>query len=176
MKPLITSLVVSLVVSIAVVVLVAGHSAPKAGGIAASAAPFAPCENHGGIISCNYIQVMRQATTTPCNITSPLNATTTLNYAEVHIVTASSTATQWDIAESPNAYATTTAIDSPYLVAAGAQADILASTSPAAGAVTIFPPGSHLVIGVRQGISSGDTTGAGFVPVGKCSAKFTEVN
>jgi hypothetical protein len=130
------------------------------------------CENHNGVTSCNTRQAIRSATTTVCAIKSP-TATSSLQFAGVRVNTASSTATIWDLARAANAFATTTAIGTAYNIAGCATADIQASTSPAAGAATVFPPSTYLVVGARQSITAGDTAGTGSNTAGYCDASFT---
>lgn len=126
----------------------------------------------GGIREYRTTIPITQATTTPCAIQSPA-ATSTLLSAGIKLDVSSSTATTWDIARSNTAFATTTAVGTAYVVGAGAQALINASTSPAAGAAEVFSPNQWLVFGVRAGVTPG-SNGAGFVPVGACHASFEE--
>lgn len=171
MKHLITVLLAG-VVSV-LVALGMGHQAP-APRLGALAGPDIPSSwvRWGGVAVYQSEGTLKQATTTPCAIQSP-SATSTLESAAIRIDTASTTATTWDIAQAATAYATTTAIGTPYIVGANAQATIQASTSPAAGAATVLAPNTWIVFGARAGITSGDTAGTGFVPSGVCRATFT---
>lgn len=161
----------------AVVLLIGGfmsHTPVVENAFGALAGPDIPSPylNWGGVRTYNAGISPTQATTTICAIQSPA-ATSTLTYASVKLDVSSSTATILDLAKGTTAFATTTAIGSTYAVAADAQAFVLASTSPGAGAVTVFAPNQWFVVGVRGGVTPG-SNGAGFVPTGRCQATFVE--
>ncbi len=122
-------------------------------------------------------QELRQASTTICAIQSPA-ATSTLRFANVKVNIGSSTALILDIAQATTQYATTTKIGTTYNIAAGAQAFVQASTSPAAGATTVFAPLTWLVVKAQGGVTAGDFAtaagSAGFVPTGSCTATWEE--
>lgn len=128
----------------------------------------------GGLQTWNASSFMRAATTTPSAMQAPANATSTLDVAGCSILVASTTATSWEFFNSANAYATSSAtlIGTLYNVGASKQAFIQASTTATAGALTVFAPGSWLVIDERGGITGGDTLGTGFVPSGRCFADW----
>jgi hypothetical protein len=148
--------------------------APTTYGAVTGPDSYFPCESHNGVTTCFARQALRQATSTVCAIKSPA-ATSTMPIGGVRVTTASSTATIWDLARASTPFATTTAIGTAYNVAGSAMADIQASTSPSAGAATVFPPNTYLVIGVRQSITAGDTAGTGSVTSGYCSATFSVI-
>lgn len=112
-----------------------------------------------------------QNASSTCNIQSP-NATTTLNSFGVEIDNASSTATIWEIGQSATPNATTTLIGTKTTLAASLQYFIQASTTPTAGAVTVFAPNTWLVVKAGGGITAGDAAAGGFVPTGTCGAVF----
>lgn len=107
---------------------------------------------------------LTQASTTICAIQSPVS-TSTLQAANIKLDTSSSTASVITIAKASTAFATTTTIGSQYTVSANAQAFIQASTSPAAGAVTVFGPNQWLVVGMQGGTGT-------FSSVGSCAAEW----
>jgi len=127
----------------------------------------------GGVEVVRKSTSIKQATTTVCAIKSP-SATSTLTHAAIRVDVASSTATIFDLAKATTAFATTTALGTAHAVGAGTQDFILASTSPAAGDAVVLAPNSFIVFGARQGISSGDAAGTGFVPRGECQAEFVQ--
>lgn len=117
---------------------------------------------------------LSQATTTVCSIQSPA-ATSTLVYAGIQMNVSSSSAEILDIAQATTAYASTTKIGTTYNVAAGAQATVVASTSPAAGAATLFAPNTFLNFktqGGTTGEAASAAASAGYVPTGACSFEF----
>jgi hypothetical protein len=127
-----------------------------------------------GSCSWNQSGSLKIGTTTPLALKSA-PATTTLLAFNCDIKTASSTATVWDFARATSAFATTTAIGTPYTVAASASAFIMASTTQSVvnNEALVFPPNTYLVVGVRQGFSTFAQAAAGatsFAPVGKCAA------
>jgi len=69
-------------------------------------------------------QPLLTATTTPCSILSPSDATTSIVYASLNITTSTSTAIVWELATSTTAYATTSLILSHKAVS-GEQSDIV---------------------------------------------------
>lgn len=111
-------------------------------------------------------RALSTATTTVCAIQSP-NATSTLRWAGVRFDVSSTTASVVTIAKSATAFATTTSIGTDYNIAANGQGFIQASTSPAAGAVTVFAPNTWLVVGMKGGTGT-------FSPTGACQATFEE--
>lgn len=124
----------------------------------------------GGVRSWQGRMTLTQATTTVCAIQSPASTSTLQNFS-VKVDFASSTATVWDIAKASTAFATTTAIGSAYGIVASSGGFINASTSPAAGAATVFGPSQYVVVGVRHAVVGAGTL---FVPTGTCQATWTE--
>jgi len=110
-----------------------------------------------------------QATTTICTIKTPY-ATSTLEAMTVQFDVSSTSASIVDIAKSVNTGATTTKIGTTYYIDAGAQATIQASTSPAAGAITVFAPSQYVVVNQKGGATNV------FSPTGNCSATFQATN
>jgi len=129
-----------------------------------------PCESRNGVMECTYSAVMTQNASTTCSFKSPA-ATSTLTWASAQFSLSSSTATIVEIGKG-TLQATTTLIGTKYNILASARASILASTSPAAGDATIFAPSTWLNVKVGGGITTGDSAGTGFVPVGTCKATF----
>jgi hypothetical protein len=109
---------------------------------------------------------LTQNASTTCNIQSPA-ATSTLVAAAVRFSLASTSAEIVEIGRSTGGYATSTLIGSAYRIDAGAQASIIASTSPAAGDALLFSPNTYFV--VKMGGSTGN------VPTGACHAVFEEI-
>lgn len=130
-----------------------------------------PYLNWGSVRTWNYSTALKQSASTTCSFLSP-SASSTLEAAGIKFDTASSSAIIVDIGKSTSAFATTTLIGTTYNIAAGAQAFIQASTSPAAGAVTVFAPNTYLNFKAAGGAIGTDATG--FVPVGRCQAQFIE--
>lgn len=110
---------------------------------------------------------MAQATTTLCAIKSPA-ATSTLGRSTVNFAISTTSATILTIAKASTPYATTTIIGTAYAIAANAPATVIASSSPAAGAVTVFGPNQYLVVGLQGGIGT-------FTPTGTCNATFETI-
>lgn len=109
-------------------------------------------------------KALTTATTTVCAIKSPA-ATSTLTFGAVNFVVSSSTAATIHLAKATTPFATTTSLGSVTL-GAGAQGMVVASTSPAAGAATVFSPNTYLVVGMQGGVGT-------FSPTGRCTATFT---
>lgn len=112
-----------------------------------------------------------QASTTLCSIRSPA-ATSTLVHAAIRLDSASTSAAYVEIARSTSPAATTTRIGSPYVVAANAQATIVASTTGSvAGDATIFPPNNYFVI--KAGFATAATSAT--APSGACQAFWAAI-
>lgn len=106
------------------------------------------------------------STTTVCAIRSPVEATSTLDFASIDLSTSSTTGMTLGLAKATTAFATTTAIGSEYTVVANAQVNIVASTTPGvAGAATTFAPGNWFVIKAYGGTGT-------YSPVGYCKASW----
>lgn len=106
------------------------------------------------------------ATTTPCAILNPLNATSSVTGFTMNITTSTSTAISLAIGTSTTAYATSTTMETA-AVAAGAQATI-----------TWDPGVNNAVIGPGQYIVAGNATGQVTYPFaigGTCQATFQSV-
>lgn len=110
------------------------------------------------------------ATTTPCALQSPTEATSTLVYASVRLTTSSTTATRVVLAKSTSFNATTTELAARD-VAANNQLTLVATTSPSTMDNLVFAPGQYLVMGIQ---GAGGT--AGLAPVGVCTARFISTN
>lgn len=117
----------------------------------------------------------KQATTTLCSFLSP-PATSTLQSGGFRLSVGTTTgAMVIDMGKATVPTATTTAIGSTIYLPAGAQSFAQASTSPAAGAATVFAPNTYFNIKIGgPGITAGDTAMTGFVPQGVCHATFEE--
>lgn len=129
------------------------------------------CILNGGFHHCSSRVGLRTATSTPAAIKAPTAATSTLSSVQLQLNVASSSATYWDIGVASTCYATTTVV-ATYTVAANATAFIQGSTSPAALAKTVIPPGYCVVVKNAGGITAGDTAGTGFIPSGALSVQF----
>lgn len=128
---------------------------------------YSPYFNVNGVIRYFNHVTLVQASTTLCNIKSP-SASSTLAIMTIRVM-GSTTGMLIDIAKSTAPDATTTAIGTSYSVVAGKYVEIQASTSPAAGAATIFPPNNYLV--VKAGLPTAGAAGT-FSQVGACNATF----
>lgn len=113
---------------------------------------------------------LNQATTTVCSIKSP-NATSSLVFGAIRFDVASTSATFVEIARATTAFATTTLIGTGYNIAAGAQATIVASTTPTGGDAIIFPPNNFLNVKVAWATAATSAS----VPRGVCKANFTAI-
>jgi peptidoglycan hydrolase-like protein with peptidoglycan-binding domain len=112
---------------------------------------------------------LTQASTTICAMRSP-TSTSTLEHGSVQFKVGSTSAMYVELAKSTTAFATTTRIGSPYVVAANAQASIVASTTGSvAGDATIFAPNTYFV--VKAGFATVPSTPT--APVGSCESVFT---
>lgn len=105
------------------------------------------------------------ATTTPCAVQNPFNATSTVLSTTVNVTTATSTSASFNLATSTTAFAAT----SPYFgatLAANAQGSFTAGeTASTTGLGVILPPTGWVVMT----LSSANTLG------GTCSATFQSV-
>lgn len=126
--------------------------------------------NLNGVNTFSYRRSLGQSTTTVCAIQAPTNATSTLIFASLSESVSTTTASIIDFARATTAFATTTLLNATVSVAAGAQVQMVASTSQ--GTITglnnpvVFPPASWFV--VKQ---NGDA-GLNVSPVGTCQAQF----
>ena len=112
-----------------------------------------------------------QASTTVCSIKSP-SATSTLSLGSITFRLASTSATYVELARATTPYATTTRIGSPYVIAANAQASIVASsTGSVAGDGTIFPPSTYFNVKVSWATAATSAS----VPTGTCQGVFTAI-
>lgn len=144
------------------------HSSPTFGG---TSPDFASAYiSWGGINHWTYKQTMRQASTTLCDIQSP-NATTTLSRATVNFTGTPSYTTTYELGQSVNAFATTTALVASYGVPAGTT-PVFVSTSTVTALVPdgIIPPNTYVNLNISTSSAS-----ATFAPTGFCEAEFTEV-
>lgn len=107
-----------------------------------------------------------QATTTVCALQSPAS-TSTLQFGSVQFSVASSTqASTITLAKATTAFATTTSLGK-FVIAAGAQGTVIASTTPTLGDSVIFSPNTYFVVGMQGG-------GGTFSPTGTCSANWIQ--
>jgi hypothetical protein len=116
--------------------------------------------NLGLGINDSYVQIggRRQSlvtgTSTPCSILSP-NATTTVAFADLNILTSTSTATYWQLATSTTAYATTSVM-ATYSVSSGIS-PVLTYDSPVSSIDSMIAPNTYLVWKVG-GVTIADAT------------------
>jgi hypothetical protein len=112
-----------------------------------------------------HTENLTAATTTVCAIQSPA-ATSTLLSANIRLDVSSTTASIVTMAKANSAFATTTNIGSTGVVA-GAQATIIASTTPTAN-LTVFSPNQWFVVGMAGGTGT-------FSPSGVCQAVWEQI-
>lgn len=110
---------------------------------------------------------LTQNASTTCALQSPA-ATSSLVAAGIRFQVASSSALLVEMGNSSSAFATTTLLGR-FTVGAGAQATIIASTSPAAGDAIVFSPNTFFTVKIGQGAT-------GSLPVGSCHATWEEYN
>lgn len=106
------------------------------------------------------------ASTTPCAILNPFNATSTVMNFVMNVTTATSTGTSFAIGTSTTAFATTTSMETAGLA------------SNAQGTITWDPGLNNSVIGPGQYVVAGNATGQVFYPFavgGFCQATFQSV-
>ncbi len=103
-------------------------------------------------------------TSTICSIKSPI-ATSTLITGSLALTTGATTTSHIDFAQAANPYASTTQIGTGSSFVANDEVNLIASTSPATGETTIFPPEQYFNIKV-SGI------GNSYSPVGFCNATW----
>jgi hypothetical protein len=115
----------------------------------------------------NNVTLTQNASTT-CSLQSPA-ATSTLVSGGIRFATASSSALLVEIGRSSSPNATTTLIGTAYTVGAGAQATIVASSSPAAGDAVVFSPNTYFNVKIGAGST-------GSLPVGSCHAVWEVFN
>lgn len=122
----------------------------------------------GGLRQFYYSARPAQASYTLCSFQSPA-ATSTLKSAGILLTTATSSAYTIYIAKAATAVATTTLLDGPVAFSAGAQATVIATTTPwVSGSNAIFAPSQY----INFAINPGNTGTAGLAPVGDCHAVF----
>lgn len=143
------------------------ESSPSLGSVV-SADLYSDYFNINGVKKYYFSSRFNNASTTLCSFKTP-GATTTLEWASLQINTATSTAIIVDIGKGAIYNATTTLFGTSYIVGAGEQATIVASTSPAAGAKTTIAPSQW--INFKFGGSIGTTNAL----AGSCKATL-EVN
>lgn len=159
-------------VAVAVVALLGGfyvgatHSAtaPQVGAVS-SPDIQGPYFSTNGLTFYSYHIAMTKNASTTCAMKSP-GATSTLTEAGIKIASSSSSQIIVEMGQAVNGYSTTTLIGTTQTVAAGAQATILASTSPQTGAgfaSITFAPNTYFNIKL--------TPGANY-PSGTCDAMF----
>lgn len=108
------------------------------------------------------------ATTTPCALLNPFNATSSVPYIAVNVTTGTSTLSTLNFATSTTAYATTSTFANFNVAANNQQTVVYTGTSTGQGPVVA--PNGYLVIGATGGFPQG------YVYGGSCSAKFISVN
>ena len=92
-------------------------------------------------------QSLNTATNTPCAILSPA-ATSTIEFANIALNTASSTATTWKISKSATAFATTTLVNT-YSLASGALATFALQGTTTESSANVIGPSQYLVWNVE---------------------------
>lgn len=140
----------------------AGGGGQSYGALAGPDIP-SPYLRWGGVATYNVGTALTQNASSTCNLQAPA-ATSTLVAAAIRFDTSSSSAMIVEIGRANGAMATTTLLGTTYNIAAGAQAFVLASTSPAAGDKTVFSPGQWLNFKIPGSV--------GNLPLGTCVATF----
>lgn len=116
-----------------------------------------PYFSTNGLQFWSYHIAMRQTASTTCTMKSPA-ATSTLVEGGVKFSSGVAAATIVELGQSVSPNATTTLIGTTYSVAAGAQASIVASTSPQTGAgftSITFAPNTYFNVKVTPGANPG---------------------
>lgn len=108
------------------------------------------------------------ATSTPCAIQNPFNATSTVQTVTMNITTATSSAITWAVGSSTTAFATSSNMESIPVVA-GAQTTI--TWDPGINNATLSPRG-WVVIGPDTATLVGTGAFSSVVLAGSCSATF----
>lgn len=124
------------------------------------------CYTFRGVNVCPNRVPMQTATTTVCAIKSPA-ATSTLVRASAQFRVSSSTASTITLAKAATFTATTTLLGQQYIIAAGAQATVVASSTTSNSGLQdfVFAPNQYFVVGMSGGIGT-------FSPSGFCNATF----
>jgi len=146
-------------------------SSPVLGALSGPDLPY-PYISFGGVRSwAAKTDSLVQASTTICSLQAPA-ATSTLSTAALRLEVGSTSAMFIEFAKSTSPAATTTRIGSTYVVAANAQATIVASsTGSVAGDATIFAPNTYFYI--KAGFATVPSTPT--APVGTCLAQWTQI-
>lgn len=169
-KPIIVSAAVALLVCIAAFQLAPGsvQTVVKEKLGAMSGPDIAsPYFSFGGVRHWGArIETLNTATTTVCALQSPA-ATSTLLEGSIKLTTSSTTASRITLARAATAFATTTLLGSVD-VAAGAQASLVASSTPTTQGADVFPPSTYFVVGMQGNVGT-------FSPVGSCNATWLEL-
>lgn len=122
------------------------------------------------------IQAVRQsivaATTTPCTMQNPLNATSTLLDAYMNVTTGTSTAVQFVIATSSLQNATTSVVSTQTLGAGLMGTLMVGESASTTGLGIIVPPTGYVTFGVALNSGSGGLATVG----GTCGAVFQTTN
>ena len=121
------------------------------------------CTSQNGLITCSTNKGLTLASTT-CSIRSP-NATSTLVFGSLQVASTSAAAALIEMGKSVSPNATTTLIGG-VTVAAGAQATIIASTSPSGAGLNptvVFAPNTYFNVKNGSGV---------FQFGGTCTAQF----
>lgn len=113
-------------------------------------------------------QTLTAATTTPCAIQNPFNATSTVPLAFFNVTTGTSTASSLTFATSSTAFATTSSF-ATFAVGASQQQTVVFN-GLASGIGPVVGPNQWLVVGAA-GVPAG-----GFTYGGSCAASFVSVS
>lgn len=125
-----------------------------------------PYVSWGGVRNwAGHTDVLANASTT-CSIQSPA-ATSTLDYASISFVTASTSALQIEFGSDTTGFATTTRIGNLLTLAASSQGTFVASTTNAANSPLIFAPNTYMNVKIGGG-------GVGTTAVGNCQAAWIQ--
>lgn len=109
------------------------------------------------------------ATTTPCALQNPFNATTTINDVSLVVTTATSSAGQFVFATSTTPYNYTTSPIASESLAANAQGTfVTGETASSTGLGVVVPPNGYIVIGM----GTGSAVSYGYTYGGTCTAIF----
>lgn len=124
----------------------------------------------GGVREWKYAAAPTAASYTLCSFQSPA-ATSTIRAAGIQLNVSTSSASTIYIAKAASGTATTTLLGTAYALGAGAQATIIASTSPAeAGSPAIIAPNQY----VNFAINPAASVITNLAPQGTCHVTFEE--
>ena len=167
------NIILAVVAVIAVIALAVGLNKPApAQPVGAVSSPdfLSQWFSVGGLREWRYSASPKAANYTLCSFQSPA-ATSTIKSAGISLTTSTTSASTLYIAKAATATATTTLLGTAFSVAAGAQATVIASTTPwEAGSAAIIAPSQY----VNFAINPEASVITNLAPVGTCHVVFEE--